>query len=186
MSQRPTGPPGGVPTNRLEDQEELLTTMLEMLLYEDTTIKPLTYRTLNYFERIKSSLGEANAFFIRALLEFNDHCRKDSLFNDAKSRGCKHPLLYYFMDDISQLDGEWQLLAGRLSKKTKALMSHVESGHGTFLHGTLLLLLRIIPTICYKTTCMLFLGTRKRLRSDLFLPSYLHTPIYISFLPLCQ
>lgn len=80
-----------------ETQETTLNACLDVLLYPDGSRKDLTHTTLKLIEEARPKMGEANALFVEGLRLFNYQDAPLKYFAEAESKGCNHPILYYYM-----------------------------------------------------------------------------------------
>lgn len=78
-------------------QEYVLNQVLEDLFYDDMSAKKVNSRTLKLITVSKHRIGEANAIFIEGILQYNLGDESFKIFLEAEQKGCRHPLLYYYL-----------------------------------------------------------------------------------------
>lgn len=101
-----------------------LNACLDVLVYQDGALKPVTSNTIKLIEEAKGKLSEANALFIKGILvyEGNDilHYQPQQTdllayeyLSEAHTKGCQHPILYYFLGECCRrvYDGEESIIA---------------------------------------------------------------------------
>lgn len=83
--------------SHLDDPSQTsLNSYLDVLLYQDGELKPLTHNTLKLIEDVKSHVDEANALFLEGLCSFRNRLE---LLSTAEKKGCDHPIMYYFLGE---------------------------------------------------------------------------------------
>lgn len=82
-----------------DDEPIALNACLNALLYQDGGIRNFTHTTLKMIEESKGKLGEANTLFIEGIRRFAYHDIAFKYLSEAEKKGCKHPVLYYFLGD---------------------------------------------------------------------------------------
>lgn len=79
-----------------QGNEELINSVIDSLFYQDSLRKPLTNGLLEEINATKKLLREADSLFLDGLCP-PDLSDAFIYLSEAETKGCNHPLLYYFL-----------------------------------------------------------------------------------------
>lgn len=81
------------------DCHGIIDAVLATLLYQNGTLRELTHRTLNLIEETKTKVGEANAWLLEGIRQFNVSSDPFKYFTEAEEKGCSHSALHHFIGE---------------------------------------------------------------------------------------
>lgn len=87
--------------SKSDPQQTTLNSCLDALLYESGELRPLTHNFLKLLEKTKMVVGNTDALFLDGISHYLRRAFPSALrcLSEAEEKGCKHPILYYFMGE---------------------------------------------------------------------------------------
>lgn len=79
-------------------RENTLNAVMEALLEGDGQRKGMTHKTLEYIDKAKRTLSEADSLLIDGIVQFTYHYPLPRLLK-AEEKGCTHPKLYHYLGE---------------------------------------------------------------------------------------
>lgn len=77
---------------------DALNAWLKAYFYDDLEEKCLTHSLLKVLAKAKEAMNEGDALFTEAIrLKESKGTRNFEMFDAARAKGCRHPLLYHFL-----------------------------------------------------------------------------------------
>lgn len=143
--------------NRRRSQEKRLTTVLDVLLYDDGWRKDLTRKSNDFIDTATAALSRSYTLLVDGIVHFTTATFARRLLVEAEAEGCDHPILYYYLGKCfcDSVQGNNDVV----NPASKAIEYYMKAVAGTFMndHYTVSFArssLVLIRSLSYLLTCV--------------------------------
>lgn len=140
----------------INEQEAALNTCLAAMLDHKYERRPFTHSVRRLIDESSVKLGRANVLFLEGIRQYKFEGVPFKLFSEAEEKGCKHPVLYYFLGEwYSSYSTDRRLIQG-INKALDYYSKSIGGKQGTFIFYVIMISPRDVGDFAFHTSRMIY------------------------------